>query len=88
MLDRGMILECIYVEVDIMTTDTALAATIPPNLSAANDNNTLGQHLRQLWDTTRATGQTHGVWCPALWRFVTLDELAKMEAQMRKDAKP
>lgn len=48
-------------------------------LSADPHNNTLGQHLRKLWDATRATGQVHGVWRPALGRFITMDELKEME---------
>jgi hypothetical protein len=44
-------------------------------------NNQLGAYLRRLWDATRATGQTHGVWRPDLGRFVTLDELRELEKQ-------
>jgi hypothetical protein len=57
-----------------MTTDLS-------TLSADIHNNTLGQHLRQLWDAARATGQTHGIWRPQLGRFVTMEEVEEMEAQ-------
>ena len=48
------------------------------DLSADIHSNTLGAYLRSLWDA-RTNGQTHGIWRPELWRFVTMEELAKME---------
>jgi len=48
-------------------------------LSADPGNNTLGAHLRRLWDAARATGQGHGIWRPELGRFVTMEELREME---------
>lgn len=48
-------------------------------LSADPANNTLGAYLRQLWDAARAAGQGHGIWRTELGRFVTMEELQKME---------
>ena len=48
------------------------------DLSADIHNNTLGAYLRAMWDA-RTSGQTHGIWRPELRKFVTMDELAKME---------
>lgn len=50
-------------------------------LSADPHDNTLGAHLRRLWDAARATGQVHGIWRPELGKFVTMEELREMEDQ-------
>ena len=50
-------------------------------LSADPANNTLGAHLRKLWDAARAAGQEHGIWRPELGKFVTMEELEKLEQQ-------
>ncbi len=47
-------------------------------LSADVHNNTLGAHLRRLWDAARAAGQGHGIWRMDLGRFVTMEELKEM----------
>lgn len=48
-------------------------------LSADPHNNTLGAHLRRLWDAARAAGQGHGIWRQELGKFVTMEELKEME---------
>lgn len=56
-------------------------------LSADPHDNTLGAYLRSLWDAARAAGQVHGVWRPQLGKFVTMEELAKMEAMSDCDTR-
>lgn len=63
---------CPQLETEEMLNDGRLAITI---LSAAPQNNTLGQHLRQQWDAARDAGQKHGIWRPELGSFVTMEEL-------------
>lgn len=50
------------------------------DLSADIHNNTLGAYLRAMWDA-RTSGQTHGIWRPELGKFVTMEELERMEQQ-------
>lgn len=53
-------------------------------LSADIHNNTLGAHLSSLWDAARAAGQVHGIWRPALGRFVTMEELMTEKESQRQ----
>ena len=67
---------CPQLETKAMLNDGRLTLN---TLSADPHNNTLGAHLRSLWDAARAAGQVHGIWRPQLGRFVTMEELREME---------
>lgn len=69
---------CPQMETSAMLNDGRLTLT---TLSADPHDNTLGAHLRKLWDAVRAAGQEHGIWRPELGRFVTMEELREMEQQ-------
>lgn len=75
---------CPQMETEDMLNEVRLTLT---TLSADPHNNTIGAHLRRLWDAARASGQGHGIWRPQLGRYVTMDELKEMEEASEQNTK-